>query len=57
MAYPFTKKLTTTKKSPGVNVDTGIVIHHTAGGTFESNMRYLSQGTAKASVHFVIGKE
>lgn len=56
MAYPFTKKLTTTKKSPGVNVDTGIVIHHTAGGTFESNMRYLSQSTAKASVHFVIGE-
>lgn len=56
MAYPFTKKVTTTKKSPWINVDTGIVIHHTAGWTFESNMRYLSQGTAKSSVHFVIGK-
>lgn len=57
MAYPFKQKVSTTKKSPGRNTCTGIVVHHTAGGTFESNMRYLSQGTAKASVHFVIGKD
>ena len=57
MAYPFKQKVPTTKKTPGLNVCTWIVIHHTAWGTFESNMRYLSQGTAKASVHFVIGKE
>ena len=54
--YPFNKKVTTNKKSPGTNECTGIVIHHTAGWTFDSNMRYLSESTAKASVHFVIGE-
>lgn len=52
--YPFDKKVATTKKTKWTNTCTGIVIHHTAGGTFESNMRYLSESTAKASVHFVI---
>ena len=52
--YPFDKKATTTKKTKWINACTGIVIHHTAGGTFESNMKYLSESTAKASVHFVI---
>lgn len=52
--YPFDKKLPTTKKSAGTNKCTGIVIHHTAGWTFESNMNYLSSSPAKASVHFVI---
>ena len=52
--YPFTQKLETTKKSAGKNACTGIVIHHTAWWTFESNMRYLSSSPAKASVHFVI---
>ena len=52
--YPFNKVVQTTKKSKGVNKCKGIVIHHTAGGTFESNMRYLSTSTAQASVHFVI---
>ena len=42
--YPFNQKETTTKKSSWT----------TAGGTFASNMRYLSKSTAKASVHFVI---
>lgn len=54
--YPFDKKLPTTKKSAGTNKCTGIVIHHTAGWTFESNMNYLSSSPAKASVHFVIGE-
>ena len=52
--YPFNKYMQTTKKSAGKNKIKGIVIHHTAGGTFDSNMRYLSQSAAKASVHFVI---
>lgn len=52
--YPFDKKVTTTKKTAGTNACTWIVIHHTAGGTFESNMRYLSEWSAQASVHFVI---
>ena len=52
--YHFDKKLETTKKSKWTNLCTGIVIHHTAWWTFESNMRYLSQSTAQSSVHFVI---
>lgn len=52
--YPFNQKLTTTKKSKGTNACTWIVIHHTAWGTFESNMKYLSSSPAQASVHFVI---
>ena len=52
--YPFTKKVETTKKTTGINHCTGIVIHHTAWWTFESNMKYLSESPAKASVHFVI---
>ena len=52
--YPFTQKAETTKKSKWVNLCTGIVIHHTAWWSFESNMRYLSQSQAQASVHFVI---
>lgn len=54
MAYPFNQKETTTKKSAWTNPIYGIVIHHTAGWTFSSNMRYLSKSTAQASVHFVI---
>lgn len=52
--YPFNQKETTTKKSKWTNSIYGIVIHHTAGWTFASNMRYLSKSTAKSSVHFVI---
>ena len=54
--YKFTDKVTTTKKSKGTNKCLGIVIHHTAWWTYQSNMRYLSQSTAQASVHFVVGK-
>lgn len=54
--YPFNKKLPTTKKSSWTNKCSWIVIHHTAGWTFESNMRYLSSGSSQASVHFVIGE-
>lgn len=54
--YPFTDKVQTTKKTTGINACTWIVIHHTAGGTYKSNMRYLSESPAQASVHFVIGE-
>ena len=54
--YPFNDKVATTKKSAWVNKCTGIVIHHTAWWTYKSNMRYLSESTTKASVHFVIGE-
>lgn len=52
--YHFDQIESTTKKSAGVNPCTWIVIHHTAGWTFASNMRYLSKSSAQASVHFVI---
>ena len=54
--YPFNDKVQTTKKSKGINACTGIVIHHTAWWTYKSNMRYLSESSAQASVHFVIGE-
>ena len=54
MAYPFTDKVSTNKKSKWTNSIKWIVIHHTAWWTYESNVKYLSEGLAKASVHFVI---
>lgn len=55
--YPFDKKVSTNKKSKWTNSCKGIIIHHTAWWTFESNVRYLSSSTAQASVHFVIWPE
>lgn len=52
--YPFTRKVTTTKKSVWVNAIKWIVIHHTAGWNFDSNMDYLSINKVQSSVHFVI---
>lgn len=52
--YPFSQLNSTLKKSTWKNKIKWIVIHHTAGWSFSSNMRYLSQWTAQASVHFVI---
>ena len=52
--YPFTLKLSTTKKSRWTNSCKWIIIHHTAWWTFQSNMKYLSESKAQASVHFVI---
>ena len=52
--YPFTDKLPTTKKSKGKNTCEYIIIHHTAWGSYLSNIKYLSSWTAQASVQFVI---
>ena len=52
--FPFNDKVPTTKKSAWTNKTTWIVIHHTAGGSYKSNLQYLSSGSAQASVHFVI---
>lgn len=41
--FPFTKTVPTTKKSSGKNTCEFLVIHHTAGWTFEGNVNYLSQ--------------
>lgn len=55
--YPFTDKVYTTKKSSWTNRIKGIIIHHTAGGSYKSNMDYLSKNPVQSSVHFVIGKD
>lgn len=52
--YPFTDKLPTTKKSKWINTCEYIIIHHTAWGSYLSNIKYLSSWTAQASVQFVI---
>lgn len=54
MAYPFDKKVTTNKKTNTTFSPQFIIVHHTWGGTFSSNVKYLSEWAAKASVHFVI---
>lgn len=54
MSYPFTNKVSTNKKSQWINRCIGIVIHHTAWGTYMWNVNYLSKNPAQASVHFVI---
>ena len=54
MAYPFDKKVTTNKKTNTKFSPQFIILHHTGGGTFLWNVKYLSEWTAKASVHFVI---
>lgn len=54
MWFPFKDRVWTQKKSNWKNLCTWIVIHHTAWGTYSSNVSYLSKWTNKASVHFVI---
>lgn len=53
--YPFTKTVSTKKFTKGLNNTCSyIIIHHTATPGFESNVKYLSEWNAQASVHFVI---
>ena len=52
--YPFNDKKSTTKRSAWKNTCQYIILHHTWGGTYQSNMKYLSESTAQASVHFVV---
>lgn len=55
MAYPFTDKVNTTKYTKWVkNTCQYIILHHTAGWSYQSNVKYLSTWTAQASVHFVV---
>jgi hypothetical protein len=39
----FTAITNTKKKTAGVNTCEYIIVHHTAGGNFFSNMNYLSE--------------
>jgi N-acetyl-anhydromuramyl-L-alanine amidase AmpD len=56
MARKFDDVVATTKKSAGKNTAEGLVLHHTGGGTYKSNLAYLSTNPAQASVHFVLGE-
>lgn len=51
----FAKTTDTKKKTAWTNTCQYIIVHHTAGGTFESNMNLLSIGERQASVHYVVG--
>jgi N-acetyl-anhydromuramyl-L-alanine amidase AmpD len=52
--YPFNNVTDTKKFTKGVNTRQFIIIHHTWGGNYQSNLKYLSESTAQASVHFII---
>jgi N-acetyl-anhydromuramyl-L-alanine amidase AmpD len=52
--YNFTNIVPTTKKNPGVNFCQFIVIHHTGGWSYASNLHLLSGDAGKVSVHFVV---
>jgi hypothetical protein len=49
----FDKVLDTKNKHKGVNKKKYLVIHHTAGGSFEGNCTTLTVG--KVSVHYIVG--
>ena len=64
--YKFDDKVPTEKASAGVNLCYWIVIHHTAGGSYKGNLKYLSEKKVPTkldpkprqntvSCHFVIG--
>jgi N-acetyl-anhydromuramyl-L-alanine amidase AmpD len=50
----FSAITSTKKKTAGVNTCKYIIVHHTAWWTFASNLRYLSEWTAQASVHYIV---
>lgn len=52
--YPFTDKAKTTKYSKWTNTCRYIILHHTAGWTYQSNLKYLSSSSAQASVQFIV---
>lgn len=55
--FNFDDFYTTKKKSPWTNSCQFIIIHHTGGGTYLSNCKYLSTGGWIASVQFVIWEQ
>lgn len=44
----------TTKKTYGTNSCKFIILHHTGGGTYASNLRVLSGTSGKVSTHFLV---
>lgn len=54
MSFQFDKILSTKNITKGTNSKTYIVLHHTGGGSFDSNCNTLTNGSV--SCHFVIGQ-
>lgn len=50
----FDDVVATKKKHPGKNTMWYIIVHHTAWGTYKSNLTLLSTGLRAASVHYVV---
>ncbi|AKE44775.1 amidase [Sinorhizobium phage phiM9] len=52
------KQYSTTKKNPGrVNKKKFVVIHYTAGGSFENDVKTLSSSSKQVSCHLVISRK
>jgi len=49
-------RLSPNRQAGGMREVRALMLHHTAGGTFASNMDYLNRPTTKASYHILIGK-
>lgn len=53
--YKFTDVKYTTKYTKWIkNTCSYIIIHHTWGWSYSSNLKYLTESSAQASVHFII---
>ncbi len=52
MSFPFDKKLTTKNITAGKNTKQFLILHHTGGGSFESNCNVLTNWSV--SCHFVV---
>ena len=52
--YPFTDYAVTKKYTAWKFQPKYIILHHTWGWSYQSNIKYLTTGAAEASVHFII---
>lgn len=59
VSYPLSRVdyRSTTKKSPGVMTPKFLVIHYTAGASYEADVATLTTASTPASAHLVIGRE
>ena len=53
--FNFNDKSQTKKFTAGTNSKKYIILHHTGGGSYKSNMDYLANSSAQVSCHFVVG--
>lgn len=53
--YPFTDKKYTNKYTKWIkNTCQYIILHHTGWGSYQSNLKYLTESSSPASVHFIV---